>query len=91
MSGTEPLPAARISLEVIAGPHIPFHPHGGLAQIDHLNMDARLPRHHIRGGAEMGDAMLPFHRVVGLTAVDPVAIHADAHAARGPFTSHCVG
>jgi hypothetical protein len=29
--------------------------------------------------------------VVGLTAVDPMAIHADAHAARGPLDTHCVG
>jgi hypothetical protein len=29
----------------------------------------------------MGNPMLPFHRVVGLAAVDPVAIDADAHAA----------
>jgi hypothetical protein len=31
-------------------------------------------------GIEMGNAMLALHCVVGLAAIDPVAIHTDAHA-----------
>lgn len=53
-------------------------------------MDARLAWHPIRSLAEMGNAVLTLHRVIGLAAVDPVAIDADAHAGRIASGAHSV-
>jgi hypothetical protein len=39
----------------------------------------------------MGRPMLTLDRVVGLTAVDPLAVHADAHAAAAMPGPHCAG
>jgi len=45
-------------------------------------MDSRLTRTQNGFGAEVRHPVLPLHSVIGLAAVDPVAIHADAHAAQ---------
>ena len=53
-----------------------------MGQIPDLHMNTGLAGQPIRGWAEMGCPMLTFDGVIGLTAVDPVAIDTDAHAAR---------
>ena len=72
---------ARIRREAVTGPHIPFHAHLTARQLANLHMHVGLLRTKGRPRIEMGNPMLPFHRVVGLTAVDPVAIDTNAHAA----------
>ncbi len=67
--------------EAVTGAHIPLHSHPAARQFANLHMHPWTLRLKRRLGMEMGDAMLTFDRVVGLAAVDPVAIDADAHAA----------
>lgn len=47
----------------------------------HLHVNARLARPELRLITEVGHTVLAFHRVVGLAAIHPAAIHADAHVA----------
>ena len=79
-AGAEAQPATAVALKTAAGPHIPFHSHAPTGKILHLHVNAGLLRQEVGTGAEVGSSMLALHSVVGLTAVDPVAIHADAHA-----------
>tara|TARA_B100000085_G_scaffold269047_1_gene280063 strand:+ start:593 stop:817 length:225 start_codon:yes stop_codon:yes gene_type:complete len=51
-------------------------------------MDPRRLRLKIRLLTEMGDTMLSFDSVIGLTTVDPAAIHTDAHASRCRIKRH---
>ncbi len=71
----------RIGDEAVTGAHIPFHSHRPTGQLADLHMDPRTIGLKRRPWMEMGDPMLSLDRVVGLAAVDPVAIDADAHAA----------
>ena len=89
-TGTEALPAPGIGAEVVAGAHIPLDAHGATGQITDLNMDARPLRHPVRGGVEVRRTVLALHCVIGLAAIDPVAIDADAHAGRIASGAHSV-
>lgn len=55
----------------------------------HLHVNARLARPELRLITEVGNTVLAFHRVVGLAAIHPAAIHADAHVAGAKPGSHC--
>ncbi len=60
--------------------HIPLHTRTTTGKINNTDVNLGLLRHHIRVLREMECAMLTFHRVIGLTTIDPAAINADAHA-----------
>ncbi len=82
------MPAAGLGEKAGASAHVPFDADATVGTIDHLDVDAGVRGHHIGGKTEMRDAMLALDRVVGLAAVDPVAIHADAHAAAPSGGTH---
>lgn len=72
---------ARIRGKAGTGPDIPLDPHLATGQLANLDMHPGLLRTERRLGSEVGNPMLPFHSVVGLATIDPVAIDTDAHAA----------
>lgn len=72
---------ARIGSKALTGPHIPLDAHLSVGQLANLNMHLGAFWPERRVWIEVGHPMLPFHRVVGLAAIDPVAIDANAHAA----------
>ena len=74
------MPTARLGREAGAGTHIPFHAHAVLRQVHHLHVDAWFDRAEVGGSGKVLHTVLALHRVIGLAAVHPVAIHADAHA-----------
>ena len=80
-----------LASEAGAGAHIPLDTGGAIAQIPHLHVDAGLNRHKIRRLTEVDNTVLALDRVVGLTAVEPMAVHADAHAAAAMPGPHCAG
>jgi hypothetical protein len=79
--GPQTPPVAGIGGKAVAAPHIPFDSHLPTRQLPNLDVHPRSLRLEGGVGMEMGNAVLPFHSVVGLAAIDPVAIDADAHAA----------
>ena len=91
LPGAQALPAARIGREGVTGAHVPLHPHTPGRQVEHLHVDAGLGGAEVGLGTEMGRTVLPLHRVVGLTAVDPAAVHADAHPGQAAPGAHCGG
>jgi hypothetical protein len=72
---------AGIGGEAVTGPDIPFDPHLTTGQLANLNMHMGPLRPKCRPWIEVGHTMLALHGVVGLAAIDPVAIDTNAHAA----------
>ena len=91
MARPQPLPAAWLGIKTLTGAHIPLHANAPGREIEHLHMNAGLTRLKIGLSREVGHPMLALDRVVGLTAVDPVAIHTDAHAGRTSPDPHSDG
>ena len=60
--------------------HVPLDPCTPFWQIQNGHMNPRRGRLKIGRFIEMNGPMLALDRVIGLTAVDPAAVHADAHA-----------
>ena len=69
--------------------HIPFHPHPATGKIPHLHMDLGLLGAEIGAAAQVGCLVLPLDRVVGLAAIHPAAVDADAHDAQALPGAHC--
>jgi hypothetical protein len=70
-----------IGHKAFTGPYIPLDPHLSIGELTDLNMHMGALRTEHRVWIEVRDAMLPLDRVIGLAAIDPVAIHTNAHAA----------
>ncbi len=51
-------------------------------------MNPRRSGLNVRRLAKMNDAVLPLNCVIGLTAVDPAAVNADAHASTRRIGQH---
>ena len=73
-------PTTRLFGEAVATAHVPFNACSTLRQIQNGHVNARGGRLKIRFLIEMNGPVLTLDCVIGLTAVDPAAVHADAHA-----------
>ena len=51
-----------------------------MGKVMHTDVNPGFNRLHLRGFAEMRGTMLTLNRVIGLTTIDPAAVHTDAHA-----------
>jgi len=81
-SRAQSAPASGVGRKAGAGPNIPFNACTTPGQIHDGDMNPRGAGFKIRTLAEVIHPMLTLNCVIGLAAVDPAAIHTDAHALR---------